>query len=104
MPLLKRRPSRSTTSSKLAERTCRWVTENLKPYLAVLDITRIQDATPLTLGQEFSGYVQQLANGIERIKDVIPRLSLLAQGGTAVGTVRDVHVQVWSVLTRLSRA
>jgi len=74
----------------------------LKPHLTVLDITRIQDATPLTLGQEFSGYVQQLANGIERIKDVIPRLSLLAQGGTAVGTVRDVHVQVWSVLTRLS--
>ena len=65
--------------------------ETLKPRLAP-NITRIQDATPLTLGQEFSGYVQQLANGIERIKDVIPRLSLLAQGGTAVGTVRDVHV------------
>lgn len=47
-----------------------------------------QDATPLTLGQEFSGYVQQVANGIERVKAVIPRLSLLAQGGTAVGTVR----------------
>lgn len=46
-----------------------------------------QDATPLTLGQEFSGYVQQLTNGIERVKDVLPRLSLLAQGGTAVGTV-----------------
>ena len=52
----------------------------------------MQDATPLTLGQEFSGYVQQVANGIDRIKDVIPRLSLLAQGGTAVGTVRDVRV------------
>jgi fumarate hydratase class II len=62
----------------------------------------MQDATPLTLGQEFSGYVQQVANGIERVKDVIPRLSLLAQGGTAVGTVRDVHVQVWSILTQLS--
>jgi len=48
--------------------------------------THLQDATPLTLGQEFSGYVQQLSNGIERVKDVIPRLSLLAQGGTAVGT------------------
>lgn len=47
----------------------------------------IQDATPLTLGQEFSGYVQQLTNGIDRIKDTLPRLSLLAQGGTAVGTV-----------------
>jgi len=48
--------------------------------------THLQDATPLTLGQEFSGYVQQVANAIERVKDVIPRLSLLAQGGTAVGT------------------
>lgn len=47
----------------------------------------LQDATPLTLGQEFSGYVQQLTNGIDRIKDTLPRLSLLAQGGTAVGTV-----------------
>jgi fumarate hydratase class II len=49
--------------------------------------THLQDATPLTLGQEFSGYVQQLENGIERVKAVIPRLSMLAQGGTAVGTV-----------------
>ena len=50
--------------------------------------THLQDATPLTLGQEFSGYVQQLNNSIARVHDVIPRLSLLAQGGTAVGTVR----------------
>lgn len=49
--------------------------------------THLQDATPLTLGQEFSGYVQQLTNGIARVQDAIPRLSLLAQGGTAVGTV-----------------
>jgi len=48
--------------------------------------THLQDATPLTLGQEFSGYVQQLANSIERAKGALPRLSLLAQGGTAVGT------------------
>ncbi|KAJ6621238.1 L-Aspartase-like protein [Mycena sp. CBHHK59/15] len=48
--------------------------------------THLQDATPLTLGQEFSGYVQQMTNGIERVKDVLPRLSFLAQGGTAVGT------------------
>ena len=41
----------------------------------------------MTLGQEFSGYVQQVSNGIDRVKDIIPRLSLLAQGGTAVGTV-----------------
>ncbi|KAI8934737.1 hypothetical protein NX059_008425 [Plenodomus lindquistii] len=48
--------------------------------------THLQDATPLTLGQEFSGYVQQLDFGIERIKSSLPRLKMLAQGGTAVGT------------------
>lgn len=48
--------------------------------------THLQDATPLTLGQEFSGYVQQLTNGIARVGSTLPRLSLLAQGGTAVGT------------------
>lgn len=49
--------------------------------------THLQDATPLTLGQEFSGYAQQIENGIERVKATLPRLSCLAQGGTAVGTV-----------------
>ncbi|CAD6934099.1 unnamed protein product [Tilletia controversa] len=48
--------------------------------------THLQDATPLTLGQEFSGYVQQVTNGIARVEAVLPRLSQLAQGGTAVGT------------------
>ncbi len=48
--------------------------------------THMQDATPLTLGQEFSGYAKQLEYGIERIKGSLPRLSRLAQGGTAVGT------------------
>ncbi len=48
--------------------------------------THLQDATPVTLGQEFSGYAQQLANSIARAKGALPRLSLLAQGGTAVGT------------------
>ena len=48
--------------------------------------THTQDATPLTLGQEFSGYTQQVRNGIERIEQTLPRLMELAQGGTAVGT------------------
>lgn len=48
--------------------------------------THTQDATPLTLGQEFSAYVQQLDNGIERITSSMPKLMELAQGGTAVGT------------------
>ena len=48
--------------------------------------THLQDATPLTLGQEFSGYVTQLEHGIERVQSSLPHLRLLAQGGTAVGT------------------
>ena len=48
--------------------------------------THLQDATPLTLGQEFSGYVQQLRDGEERIEDALKFVLRLAQGGTAVGT------------------
>lgn len=48
--------------------------------------THTQDATPLTLGQEFSGYATQVANGITRIEQSLPKLMELAQGGTAVGT------------------
>ncbi len=48
--------------------------------------THTQDATPLTLGQEFSGYAQQVENGIKRIEQSMPALMELAQGGTAVGT------------------
>jgi len=48
--------------------------------------THTQDATPLTLGQEFSGYAQQIENGIKRIELTLPALMELAQGGTAVGT------------------
>ena len=48
--------------------------------------THLQDATPLTLGQEFSGYATQVEHGIARIEAALPRLRALAQGGTAVGT------------------
>jgi fumarate hydratase class II len=48
--------------------------------------THTQDATPVTLGQEFSGYAQQIENGIKRIEITMPDLMQLAQGGTAVGT------------------
>ena len=48
--------------------------------------THTQDATPLTLGQEFSGYAAQVANGITRVEAALPGLYELAQGGTAVGT------------------
>ena len=48
--------------------------------------THTQDATPLTLGQEFSGYARQVRAGIERLENTLPGLYELAQGGTAVGT------------------
>ncbi|QPC41871.1 class II fumarate hydratase [Kaustia mangrovi] len=48
--------------------------------------THLQDATPLTLGQEFSGYVAQLDNGLRRVDNALQALYPLAQGGTAVGT------------------
>merc|ERR1739838_385392 len=54
--------------------------------------THLQDATPLTLDQEFSGYVQQLDNGIARIQDTLPRLYYLAVGGTAVGTGLNTRI------------
>ena len=53
--------------------------------------THLMDAVPLTLGQEFSGYVQQVACGIQRIEGVLPRLYELALGGTAVGTGLNSH-------------
>ena len=57
-------------------------------FAAIIKIgrTHLQDATPLTLGQEFSGYAVQAAYAIERVKTAMPRLLQLAQGGTAVGT------------------
>ena len=48
--------------------------------------THLQDATPLTLGQEFSGYAKQMEYGVARLESDLPRLYQLAQGGTAVGT------------------
>ncbi|PJZ51133.1 class II fumarate hydratase [Leptospira saintgironsiae] len=53
--------------------------------------THLQDATPLTLGQEFSGYTKQLEYNIERVKSVLPSIYRLALGGTAVGTGLNTH-------------
>jgi fumarate hydratase class II len=53
--------------------------------------THLQDATPVTLGQEFSGYAAQVALGIGRIEATLPGLYALAQGGTAVGTGLNAH-------------
>jgi fumarate hydratase class II len=53
--------------------------------------THLMDATPLTLGQEFSGYARQVEQGIARLEGVLPRLYELALGGTAVGTGLNTH-------------
>jgi len=53
--------------------------------------THLQDAVPLTLGQEFSGYARQIELGIDRIRTVEPRLAELALGGTAVGSGLNAH-------------
>ena len=62
--------------------------EKSKAYMKVVKIgrTHFMDATPLTVGQEFSGYVSQLDHGLQAIRNSLPHLSELALGGTAVGT------------------
>lgn len=55
-------------------------------HLVKIGRTHTQDATPITLGQEFSGYSAQVANSIRRVEAILPALLQLAQGGTAVGT------------------
>ncbi|HRK95366.1 MAG TPA: class II fumarate hydratase [Rhodospirillales bacterium] len=62
--------------------------EKARAFADIIKIgrTHTQDATPLSLGQEFSGYAAQVACGIERVEATLPRLLRLAQGGTAVGT------------------
>jgi fumarate hydratase class II len=65
---------------RLAEQARRW------DSIVKIGRTHLQDATPLTLGQEFSGYAQQIEDCIARVEGVAPRVMRLAQGGTAVGT------------------
>ncbi|MEO5647840.1 MAG: class II fumarate hydratase [Chitinophagaceae bacterium] len=62
--------------------------ERSKQFMHIVKIgrTHCMDATPLTVGQEFSGYVSQLEHGLKAIKNTLPHLSELALGGTAVGT------------------
>jgi fumarate hydratase, class II len=62
-------------------------------FAAIVKIgrTHLQDAVPLTLGQEFSGYAAQVASGIARVSEAVQQLYPLAQGGTAVGTGLNTH-------------
>ena len=64
------------------------LTRKAREFAKIVKIgrTHLQDATPITLGQEFSGYAAQVALGRQRIRDSMSGLYLLAQGGTAVGT------------------
>jgi fumarate hydratase class II len=73
-------PALSKLHAALKQKSAEW------KDIVKIGRTHTQDATPLTLGQEFSGYAQQVENGIERIQITLPKLMQLAQGGTAVGT------------------
>ncbi len=82
--------------------------QKAEAYKGIVKIgrTHLQDATPLTLGQEFSGYVAQLEHGIAHLEASLPHLSELAVGGTAVGTGLNAHpeyaVRVACKLTELT--
>ena len=73
-------PALQTLRNALNDKSTAWA------HIIKIGRTHTQDATPLTLGQEFSGYAQQLTNGLARIDMSLPMLMQLAQGGTAVGT------------------
>jgi fumarate hydratase class II len=78
-------PSISRLSAALAEKSA--------AFRSIVKIgrTHLQDAVPLTLGQEFSGYVAQLEHGVAHVEASLPHLSELALGGTAVGTGLNAH-------------
>ena len=73
-------PALKTIHARLADQAKRW------DGIVKIGRTHLQDATPLTLGQEFSGYAAMIEDDIARVEDVLPRVMRLAQGGTAVGT------------------
>jgi fumarate hydratase, class II len=73
-------PALKLMHARLADQAKRW------DSIVKIGRTHLQDATPLTLGQEFSGYAAQVADCIDRVEAVMPRVLRLAQGGTAVGT------------------
>src|SRR3954471_7841140 len=73
-------PALNGIHRRLAAQAAAW------DHIVKIGRTHLQDATPLTLGQEFSGYAAQVELAVERVRSVMPRLLLLAQGGTAVGT------------------
>ena len=73
-------PALKRMQERLGDQALRW------DSIVKIGRTHLQDATPLTLGQEFSGYAAQMSDNVARVEAVMPRLLRLAQGGTAVGT------------------
>ena len=73
-------PALQTLRNALNDKAVAW------NHIIKIGRTHTQHASPLTLGQEFSGYAQQVEKGLERIQSTLPDLMQLAQGGTAVGT------------------
>jgi fumarate hydratase class II len=73
-------PALRRMQERLADQALRW------DSIVKIGRTHLQDATPLTLGQEFSGYAAQMADNLDRVEAAMPRIMKLAQGGTAVGT------------------
>ena len=94
-------PALQTLHRRLAALADAW------DHIVKIGRTHLQDATPLTLGQEFSGYAAQIEMGMARVQAVLPRLHLLAQGGTAVGTglnaPKGFAAAIASELARLTR-
>ncbi len=73
-------PALERLHEQLADQSRKW------DSIVKIGRTHLQDATPLSLGQEFSGYAAQIEASIDRVQAVLPRVMMLAQGGTAVGT------------------
>ncbi len=73
-------PALQTIHARLADQAKQW------DSIVKIGRTHLQDATPRTLGQEFSGYAAMIEDNIARVEGVLPRVMRLAQGGTAVGT------------------
>ncbi|EKD28463.1 MAG: hypothetical protein ACD_79C00292G0002 [uncultured bacterium] len=75
----------------------------IKEFGSIIKIgrTHLMDATPITIGQEFSGYLQQIKKSIDRVKGCLPRLYELPIGGTAVGTGLNAHKKFAPKVVRL---
>ncbi len=87
-------PAVQALEAELAEKSAAWM------KVVKIGRTHLQDATPVTVGQEFSGYVQQLADARRGIEAALPRVYELALGGTAVGTGLNTHPRYAALAAR----